>query len=128
MKSLHGINIHGFPNLFILGLAQGGNLVANVTHNFSESSTAIAAMVRECVDKGHETLEPTLQAETQWVNSLEVQDRGVLANCTPGYYNNEGKPNPVSVQNGAYGGGPTRFFKVVEAWREEGSMQGLELR
>ena len=27
MKSLHGINIHGFPNLFILGLAQGGNLV-----------------------------------------------------------------------------------------------------
>ena len=58
MKSLHGINIHGFPNLFILGLAQGGNLVANVTHNFSESSTAIAAMVRECIEKGTKLLNP----------------------------------------------------------------------
>ena len=36
-EKLHGINVHGFPNLFILGLAQGGSLVANVTHNFTES-------------------------------------------------------------------------------------------
>ena len=34
-------------------------------------------MVRMC-RKGTETLEPTLEAETQWVNSLEVQDRGFL--------------------------------------------------
>jgi cyclohexanone monooxygenase len=50
------------------------------------------------------------------------------AECTPGYYNNEGQPNPISVQNGAYGAGPTKFFKVIDAWREEGSMEGLELR
>jgi hypothetical protein len=32
------------------------------------------------------------------------------------------------VQNGSYGAGPVKFFKVLDAWREEGSMQGLELK
>tara|TARA_B100000427_G_scaffold101646_1_gene83839 strand:+ start:84 stop:1880 length:1797 start_codon:yes stop_codon:yes gene_type:complete len=127
MKSLHGINIHGFPNLFILGLAQGGNLVANVTHNFSESSTAIAAMVRECVEKGHETLEPTLEAETQWVNSLEVQDRGFLANCTPGYYNNEGHTTTDRdlFSSARYPEGSVAFFNYLKDWVESENFDGL---
>jgi cyclohexanone monooxygenase len=48
--------------------------------------------------------------------------------CTPGYYNNEGKPSQRSKQNGSYGAGPTKFFRLIKAWREEGGMQGLELR
>ena len=31
MKTLHGIHMHNFPNLFISSLAQGGNLLSNVT-------------------------------------------------------------------------------------------------
>ena len=49
------------------------------------------------------------------------------SSCTPGYYNNEGQPNPKSVQNASYGKGPNAFFTKMKAWREEGSMQGLEL-
>ena len=49
------------------------------------------------------------------------------ASCTPGYYNNEGKPNPGSVQNASDGKGPNPFFKRMKACREEGGMQGLEL-
>ena len=33
------------------------------------------------------------------------------AECTPGYYNNEGKPNLKSVQNGSYGAGPVKFLR-----------------
>jgi cyclohexanone monooxygenase len=51
-----------------------------------------------------------------------------LESCTPGYYNNEGRLNEQARQNSFYGAGPIAFGKVVQAWREEGSMKGLELR
>ena len=33
----------------------------------------------------------------------------------------------ASAQNGPYGGGPNAFFKVIADWREEGTLEGLEL-
>ena len=128
MKSLHGINMHGFPNLFILGLAQGGSLVANVTHNFTESASAIAAMVGKCIENGSETLEPTAEAEMNWVNRLEVQDRGFLANCTPGYYNNEGSPasDRDLFSTARYPEGPVAFFEYLHNWVTNGEFEGLE--
>jgi cyclohexanone monooxygenase len=50
-----------------------------------------------------------------------------LEQCTPGYYNNEGKPGERSGQNGFYGGGSEAFFKLLRDWRAEGSLAGLEL-
>ena len=47
--------------------------------------------------------------------------------CTPGYYNNEGKPNPKSVKSSPYGAGSVAFFQRMAAWREDGTMQGLKL-
>jgi len=128
MKSLHGINMHGFPNLFILGLAQGGSLVANVTHNFTESASAIAAMVGKCIDNGSETLEPTAEAEQKWVDQLQVQDRGFLANCTPGYYNNEGSPTSDRdlFSTARYPEGPVAFFEHLHEWVNNGQFEGLE--
>ena len=71
------------------------------------------------------------EAEQEWVQEIIKMSRlseSFQAECTPGYYNNEGKPNPKSVQNGSYGAGPVKFFKVIEGWREEGTLAGLELR
>ena len=50
MRSLHGIHVHGFPNLFIVGFAQGANLISNVTRNLAESGTTIAAVVAHALD------------------------------------------------------------------------------
>jgi len=49
------------------------------------------------------------------------------AECTPGYYNNEGKPNLRAVQNGPYGAGSIAFIKLLEDWRAAGGLEGLEL-
>ena len=46
--------------------------------------------------------------------------------CTPGYYNNEGKPNPLAKQSSPYGGGSIRFFKLLKEWREDGKFEGLQ--
>jgi cation diffusion facilitator CzcD-associated flavoprotein CzcO len=128
MKSLHGINVHGFPNLFILGLAQGGSLVANVTHNFSESALAITEMIRGCINNGYNSLEPTVEAERKWVDSLEVQDRGFLAHCTPGYYNNEGHPTSDGdlFTTARYPEGSVAFFNYLSDWANSGKFEGLE--
>jgi cyclohexanone monooxygenase len=50
-----------------------------------------------------------------------------LEECTPGYYNNEGKPGERSGQNGFYGGGSVAFFQLLRDWRNAGELRGLEL-
>ncbi|MEM6707126.1 MAG: monooxygenase, partial [Acidobacteriota bacterium] len=73
--------------------------------------------------------EPSREAEDAWVEEIIKLSRfneEFLEACTPGYYNNEGKPNPVSRQNSAYGKGPIPFFRKMAEWREEGTMAGLE--
>jgi cyclohexanone monooxygenase len=49
-----------------------------------------------------------------------------LENCTPGYYNNEGKPNGELIrQNGAYAPGIMAFSNVLDAWHATGELDGL---
>jgi cyclohexanone monooxygenase len=49
--------------------------------------------------------------------------------CTPGYYNNEGKRgNANGFLSGSYGGGPIAFFRLLEEWRSTGELAGLALR
>jgi len=48
--------------------------------------------------------------------------------CTPGYYNNEGRPGRIGRQNGFFFGGPTEFVEILEKWRAGGDMKGLECR
>ena len=46
--------------------------------------------------------------------------------CTPGYYNNEGNPSEKSRQDGFFFGGPTEFVEILEDWRADGGMRGME--
>ena len=46
MRSLHGRNVHGFPNLFVVGFSQAANLISNVPHNLVEAGRTVAAMVK----------------------------------------------------------------------------------
>jgi hypothetical protein len=54
--------------------------------------------------------------------------RQFLEECTPGYYNNEGKLSELAAQNGFYGGGSEEFFRILREWRASGELSGLELR
>ena len=65
----------------------------------------------------------------RWAQIVDLSQMNLrfLEACTPGYYNNEGKPSERSVKNGSYGAGSLAFIKVLEDWRDEGSLAGLEL-
>lgn len=52
-----------------------------------------------------------------------------FADCTPGYCNNEGKPDrKASFITNVHAGEPMAYFKLIADCREEGAFAGLALR
>ena len=124
-----GITTSGFPNVFIFSLVQSGFTV-NFPHMLDEQSRHVAYILGHALDNDVRVVETTEEAEAAWVEtilSLAMNNQQVLESCTPGYYNNEGKPGDRSQRNGFYGAGPIAFVKLLEDWRAEGSLAGLEL-
>ena len=72
MRSLHGIHVHGFPNMFILGGFQGAALLSNVPHNFTECGTNDRnVMIRHAMEKGFKESGGSLQkAQDAWLKLL----------------------------------------------------------
>ena len=128
-RTFHGFHSHGFPNCFIISNIQSGFTV-NFPHMLNEQSKHIAYILSEAAQRGITTIEAKPEAEDAWVRTiidLSQFNQRFLESCTPGYYNNEGKPADRAVQNGSYGAGPVAFVGVLEKWRSEGSLSGLAL-
>ena len=130
MVSLHGMHVRGFPNLFITGLAQGANLVSNITHNLTEAGSTAAAVIGHALDTGAEQVEATEAAQDAWMELLDGNPRSFMGNaeCTPGYYNNEGGPIGRTQRRGmsGYPDGPVAFFEHIDRWRRSGEFAGLD--
>ncbi len=136
VRTLHGFHSRGFPNCFIISNAQSG-LSVNFPHMLNEQAKHVSYIVRHALAHEIRAIEASEEAEEQWVQtivSLARNRQEFLESCTPGYYNNEGKPAESGGsfvgggQNGPYGAGSVAFIKVLEAWRAEGALSGLELR
>jgi cyclohexanone monooxygenase len=132
MRTMHGIHVHGFPNLFIIGFAQGANLISNVTSNLADSGLTIASVVRHALETGADEVEVTAEAEQSWMALLDSSPASFLGNpeCTPGYYNNEGQPLNARARFGmaGYPLGPVAYFEYIDRWRNSGDFEGLEFR
>jgi cyclohexanone monooxygenase len=131
MRSLHGVQVHGFPNAFLVQAAQGANLISNYPHNLSESAKTIAATVKHALASGAAQVEPSKQAEDDWVK-LILSGPGMMLgslDCTPGYYNNEGQDRgPAAKSYVGHPHGAMAFFRHIDAWRNSGEFKGLEFK
>ena len=127
MRTKHGIHVHGFPNAFIVQIGQGANLVSNVPHNFTEAAATIAAIVRHALDGGHDEVEVTKEAQDEWMELLYSAPRlGIIgsAECTPGYYNNEGKTDEQAPDWFlGYPARRRRLLRVPRHWRDQGRLR-----
>jgi cyclohexanone monooxygenase len=129
MRSVHGMHVHGFPNMFVLGHTQGGFTV-NYPHLLDEASRHACHVLRHALD-GDLVVEATTEGEDAWLNALTESARDFRAfqeQCTPGYYNNEGQPAAGGFLGTSYGNGPMPFFQLLADWRAAGTFDGLELR
>ncbi|MGB5098222.1 MAG: monooxygenase, partial [Porticoccaceae bacterium] len=131
MRTHHGLTTHDFPNCFVLGFTQTG-VTPNATHMLDEQASQMAYIVKQVRARGAKTVEATAEGEAEWCaicDSYGNKTEQLLAQCTPGYYNNEGgKVNKNGFISGQYGGGAVKFFKILEEWRNEGNLKGLEVR
>ncbi|GAB3568667.1 NAD(P)/FAD-dependent oxidoreductase [Amycolatopsis endophytica] len=115
-RTLHGFSSNGFPNLFHLGPLQNASSV-NFVHVLDEQATHVAAVVAEAHKRGSCTVEPTVDAESEWLATIERTAPDLekfLAECTPGYYNNEGKPR----KRQSFGEGAVVFHELLRNWRK----------
>jgi cation diffusion facilitator CzcD-associated flavoprotein CzcO len=132
MRSLHGMHVHGFPNLFIVGPSQNANLISNIPHNLVEAAPNVSAIVRRALDQGADEVEVTAEAEQAWVDLLVAGGRSFGGNpdCTPGYYNNEGQPAGPHhlITTLGYPEGPAAYFTYIDGWRRAGTFDGLVFR
>ena len=129
VSTLHGLHSRNFPNRFIISNAQSA-AAGNYTHIVDEVSQHLAYIIKYCVEKGVRTVEPTAEAEQEWVDHiLSFADNHLRfsENCTPGYFNNEGQHSRLSIQNGFYLGGPTAYISTLQSWRAAGDLPGLEI-
>ncbi|QGN56421.1 NAD(P)-binding protein [Novosphingobium sp. Gsoil 351] len=127
LRSLHGVMVHEFPNLFHMGINQNAPSYC-VTYHLDEQAEHIVAILGHARAAGARYVEPTQASEQSWVATIRAKSGATLAfqrECTPSYLNNEGKAD--GPLNEIYGGGSIEFSELIRDWREQG-MPGLELR
>jgi cation diffusion facilitator CzcD-associated flavoprotein CzcO len=123
MRTLHGWVARDFPNLLHMGVLQNAYSV-NYTHILEDQAEHIMTVVAEAERRGDVLLEPTAEAESEWVATILGQDpsqEAFLAECTPGYYNEEGRPHRVET----FGAGPNVFNQLLREWLECGGTKDV---
>jgi cyclohexanone monooxygenase len=130
VATFQGVISRDFPNCFFMGGIQSG-VTPNFTELYNEQSQHIAYIIGQARERGARHLEPSAEAEAGWLQTLQGSARSNQqfgTECTPGYYNNEGKPGEgPGWFGGNYGGTAHEFFSILRGWREQGGLEGLEL-
>ena len=131
-KSLHGMTTRGFPNLLFTGFVQGG-VSANTTSMYEQQGRHIAYLLKEALARGVTALEPSQAAQDEWCRIIRenaADDGGYAESCTPGYYNNEGGGGGEGIRSNLgepYGLGFYALEELLQDWRDQGDLEGLEL-
>ncbi len=131
LRTMHGLASHGFPNCFFLGFNQSA-VPVSVPIALDRQARQITYMLSRAREAGRAVIEVTAAGEQAYVDEVQRLSRNgerFYEECTPGYYNGEGAPERgEGFFARMYAGGTLRFFDLLDAWRAEGSMAGLELR
>jgi cyclohexanone monooxygenase len=89
-------------------------------------------VIDHALTTGAAQVEVTEAAERAWVERLETGGRrfGNQPDCTPGYYNNEGRDagRRGLLNSMGYPDGPVAYFRYIDEWRSSGEFEGLEFR
>jgi cyclohexanone monooxygenase len=123
-RTLHGTQMHGFPNFHIVGGTAQGTTAFNFTHTLLMQAIHAVDLIARCLRDGVRTMEVTPDAEHRWANEMAAKHHDMTKfyeECTPGFLNNEGdfKNKPTYI-SGTYGGGPLEYERVIQAWRANG--------
>lgn len=115
-STLHGLEVSGFPNMFIIGGAQGTQ-ATTMTYGYSVQTEHCARIVEYCRDHAIDRAEVTPEAEKAWQDEManKAVDHADYYNaCTPGYINFEGRGGHVWQY--FYGAGSVEYRRQLNTW------------
>jgi cation diffusion facilitator CzcD-associated flavoprotein CzcO len=146
--TLHGVISRGFPNFFFPGPSQAA-ATANQLFTLDQLATHVAYIVTASAGKSGSamqekadtkytfTIEPSAKAEEEWSMQIMYQAGtfATMAGCTPGYLNLEGELDRRSgmeeqmkaARASIWGKGIADYVAVIEGWRRQGDLRGLEV-
>lgn len=137
--TFHGLLCKDFPNLLLTGPTQAGS-----TANFAFSLEVLAQHAKYILKEAGQklgtdkfTVEPTKEAEDAY--SGEIAKRATklaaVSTCTPSYINRESeRPKDQDMATmlkglraGGWAEGIIDYMRVLEEWRNDGKLEGLEI-
>ena len=134
MRTMHGLMVSGFPNMYLCGGGFVFQLGANYAHGIDVQASHIAYTISQLRDRGIKSANVSVDAEERWIaDQLQASDSGIFLGgspdtCTPGYYNQEGTAKRYrNIKRETYGKGVGAYIKLLRQWREDGMLDGLDL-
>ena len=134
MRTMHGLMVSGFPNMYLCGGGFVFQLGANYAHGIDVQASHIAYTISQLRDRGIKSANVSVDAEERWIaDQLEASDSGIFLGgspdtCTPGYYNQEGTAKRYrNIKQETYGKGVGAYIKLLRQWRDDGKLDGLDL-
>ena len=134
MRTMHGLMVSGFPNLFLCGGGFVFQLGANYAHGIDVQAGHVAYTIKELSNRGIKAANVSVAAEERWIaDQLETKGGGFVLGgspdtCTPGYYNQEGTSQRYrNVRRETYSKGVGAYMKLLRQWRDDDELEGLEL-
>ncbi|KAH8694178.1 hypothetical protein BGW36DRAFT_301315 [Talaromyces proteolyticus] len=137
--TLHGVLDYKFPNLFLSGPAQAstsGNFVFNLDMLAKHSAYILTQAMLRANGKPF-SVAPDPAAADHWGLQvlMHAAPMALSFGCTPSYFNMEGDIDRAPVEmrmkmarSGLWGSGIEDFLKVIESWRADGNMRGIQVQ
>lgn len=129
VRTYHGLTVNGFPNCFVLSIAQSGFTV-NFPYLLDVQARHTAEVISWALNNDVTVLEASREAESAWVETVVARSAASAdraKSCTPGYYNREGQANAKTRQGSFFFGTPTEYADILEASRVTGLPEGFEI-
>jgi cation diffusion facilitator CzcD-associated flavoprotein CzcO len=134
VRTLHGMMTDQFPNCFFLGGNQQTAAATNAVQLLDEQAVHVAFIMNSVKARSKQFIEASADAIDDYVQLIRTSPKNLALlsfyqECTPGYYNAEGKAKKSEELffGGRYGDGPIPFFRMLESWRANGQLKGLNL-
>jgi len=127
-RTVWGMQTHGFPNFFLMSLVHSG-VSQNYMYIAEAQTQHFAYVIAQCRERGIAAIEPTQAAEDAWVEEIVASSaarRAFVETCTPSVFNYEGRRPRFADLNGTYGPGPVAYVGLLDAWRAENELAGMD--
>ena len=103
-RSYLGLGTAGFPNLFTITGPGSPSVISNMMTSLEQHVDWVTDCIGHLMDEGHETIEPTLEAEDAWVEHVNEVANSTLFPLTDSWYTGTNIPGKLRLFTPYVGG------------------------